>query len=205
MQPRDDSKTSPTLLGRLALVPTDQAAWSEFVDRYGPRIVKWCRSRGLQDADILDVSQAVLAKLAVRMRGFHYDPSRSFRGWLRTLVRNAVSDALAARGRLVGIGSSKTSELLASLEAREDLVRRLEEEFDHELLEAATRVVRLRVASKTWEAYYLTTFEERPANDVAATLGMRVGAVYQAKSSVLHMLEEEVLKLEHGFCNPQTV
>ena len=44
-----------------------------------------------------------------------------------------------------------------------------------------------------------------PAADVAATLGMRVGAVYQAKSSVLHMLEEEVVKLERGFCAPRTV
>ncbi len=205
MQARDDSNTSPTLLGRLALVPTDQVAWNEFVDRYGPRIVNWCRSRGLQDADILDVSQVVLAKLAVRMRGFHYDPSQSFRGWLRTLVRNAVSDALVARRRAVGIGASETRELLANLEAREDLVRRLEEEFDHELLEAATLVVRQRVASKTWEAYYLTTIEERPATDVAAALEMKVGTVYQAKSSVLHMLEEEVVKLERGFCAPRTV
>ena len=29
-------------------------------------------------------------------------------------------------------------------------------------------------------------------------LGMRVGSVYQAKSSVTHMLQEEVRKLEAG-------
>jgi RNA polymerase sigma factor (sigma-70 family) len=197
MPARDDS-TSSLLLGRLALSPPDQAAWSEFVERYGPRIFHWCRAWGLQEADILDISQAVLTKLSVQLRHFEYDRSRSFRGWLRSLVRGSVQDALAARGRVFGTGTTDFLERLASVEARDDLVRRLEEEFDLELLEAAIRIVRQRVAPKTWDAYSLTAREGRPATEVAATLGMRVGTVYQAKSSVMQMLQEEVRKLEAG-------
>ena len=74
--------------------------------------------------------------------------------------------------------------MLSSLEAREDLVARLEEEFDLELLEAATKVVVGRVAPKTWEAYDLTARKGCPAPEVAVRLGMRLGTVYQAKSSV---------------------
>ena len=92
----DQSKTSATLLGRLAASPPDQAAWSDFVDRYGPRILKWCRAGGLQEADVLDVSQAVLTKLFVQMQRFDYEPSKSFRGWLRTIVRNVANDAFSA-------------------------------------------------------------------------------------------------------------
>jgi hypothetical protein len=77
MAARDDSNTSLTLLARLACSPPDQAAWCEFVDRYGPRILQWCRAWALQEADILDVSQAVLTKLLVQLGRFQYDPEGS--------------------------------------------------------------------------------------------------------------------------------
>src|SRR5262245_40922238 len=90
-------ETSTTLLGRLALFPLDQAAWEEFVKRYGPSVLGWCRRWGAQEADALDISQVVLAKLAVQMRHFAYDPSRSFRSWLRAVALNAWRDSLDAR------------------------------------------------------------------------------------------------------------
>jgi RNA polymerase sigma-70 factor (ECF subfamily) len=197
MPHRDDSNTSLTLLGRLAVFPPDQVAWADFVDRYGPRIVKWCRAWRLQEADVLDVSQAVLTRLSVRLRQFEYDPSRSFRGFLRKLVRDALKDAMAARGRGAG-GGNASEELLANLEAREDLIRRLEEEFDLELLEAASRIVQGRVAPRTWEAYRLTTSEGLSGAEAAARVGLSVAAVFMAKSSVKAMLQDEIRALEQG-------
>ena len=98
IMPSDDgSKTSPTLLGRVAQFPLDQEAWSAFVDRYAPRIARWCRRWGLQDADVKNVTQGVLTKLVVRMRGFVYDPSMSFRGYLRKIVDDALTDELRQR------------------------------------------------------------------------------------------------------------
>ena len=41
----------------------------------------------------------VLIRLTARMRHFAYDPSRSFRGWLVPLTRNACRDALVASRR----------------------------------------------------------------------------------------------------------
>jgi hypothetical protein len=41
--PGSDSRTSITLLGRLRQAPAEQAAWSEFVERYGRKIYGWCR------------------------------------------------------------------------------------------------------------------------------------------------------------------
>ena len=117
--------TSPTLLGRLRQQPADQAAWAEFVERYGRRVYAWSRLGGLQEADAEDVAQMVLARLAERMRTFAYDPSKTFRGWLRTLTRHAWSDFVRARGR--GRGSDAA---LDQLPARDDLVARLEEQFD---------------------------------------------------------------------------
>src|SRR5262249_59980976 len=93
------SQTSPTLLGRLRQEPADQDAWGLFVERYGRLIYGWVRKWQLQEADAEDVTQMVLVRLAQRMRGFAYDPQKSFRGWLRTLTRHPWSDFVEARQR----------------------------------------------------------------------------------------------------------
>lgn len=192
---RPDSTTSPTLLGRLALSPPDEEAWDQFVDRYGPHIIEWCNTWRLQEADVLDVSQVVLTKLAVRIKGFAYDPSGSFRGWLRTVVDRAVVDLLAERRRKLD-GKTALLDVLEDIEARTDLMHRIEEEFDLELLDIAAKQVRERVAPRTWEAYHLTAHVGCPVPEVAARLQMNIATVYKAKSSVIHLLQEEVQKLE---------
>ena len=48
-----------------------------------------------------DVTQRVLMQLAVKIRRFAYDPSRSFRAWLKTLTQHALSDFLDDRWREV--------------------------------------------------------------------------------------------------------
>src|SRR5436189_5212995 len=119
MDSASGSRTSPTLLGRLREAPTDQAAWDEFVERYGRKIYVWCRQWNLQEADAEDVTQNVLIKLADKMKVFVYDPEKSFRGWLKTVTRNAWSDYWATR-KAVAMGGSQAVEMLATVEAREE-------------------------------------------------------------------------------------
>src|SRR4051794_27039230 len=131
-----DSLTRTSLLSRLRKDPGDRSAWEEFAGRYGPKIRGWCGRWGLQDADCDDITQTVLVKLAIKLRGFVYDPSRSFRGWLKTLTRHAWSDLVADRHRAgAGAGGSGVFEALLSVEAGADLEKRMEEAFDLELLE----------------------------------------------------------------------
>jgi RNA polymerase sigma-70 factor (ECF subfamily) len=195
------SGTSTTLLGRLALFPLDQAAWEEFVKRYGPSVLGWCRRWGAQEADALDITQVVLAKLAVRMRAFVYDSSGSFRSWLHAVARNAWRDSLDVRRPDPAGGESEALDALNRLEARDDLVRRLEEQYDVELLEEASRRVRDRVRPRTWDAYELTAVGGLSGAEAAARLGMSVAAVFQAKASVLKMLREETRELEEVACS----
>ena len=191
------SKTSVTLLGRLRSDPTDQAAWNEFVERYGRKIYGWCRHWNLQDADAEDVTQTVLLLLARKMSTFAYDPSRSFRGWLKTLTQHAWSDFTTARKKAdQGTGDSRIEERLYNVAARDDLVTRLNAEFDQELLEAAMVRVRLRVQPQTWDAFRLTALEGLSGADAAEQLKMRVATVFNAKSKVHRMLQEELRKLE---------
>ena len=116
------SQTGVTLLGRLRLDPTNQASWQEFVEKYGRKIYRWCRHWGLQEADAEDVTQMVLLKLARTMQTFDYDPSRSFRAWLKTLTLHAWSDFVQHRQRPgAGSGDSRVLEQLETVEARDDL------------------------------------------------------------------------------------
>jgi RNA polymerase sigma-70 factor (ECF subfamily) len=191
--------TRVTLLARLRQDPTDQAAWDEFVERYGRHIYRWCRQWKLQDADAEDVTQDILVKLAQKLRAFAYDPSGSFRGWLKTVAHHAWRDFVDSRCRAqAAVGDSQLWELLQTLEAREDLVQKLEEAFDHELLEAAKVRVRLRVAPHTWEAFRLVALDGLPVAEVATRVQMQVAMVYVAKSKVQKMLQEEIRKLEAG-------
>src|SRR5262245_17218094 len=132
------ARTSASLLGKLRVEPLDQAAWERFVDRYGRRIYDWCLSRGMHHDDAQDVTQNVLLKLVDTMQSFEYDPSRSFRAWLKVVVRHAWQDFLRSRKQVgLGSGDSRILELLETVEAADSLVDRLRESFDLELLEQA--------------------------------------------------------------------
>src|SRR6476659_8766829 len=138
--------TCVNLLSLLRQHPSDQSGWDEFVERYGRHIYRWCRQWKLQDADAEDVTQNILVKLTQKLPAFTYDPSRSFRGWLKTVAHHAWRDFEDSRRHAKHAGgSSQVQDLIPSLKAREDLVQKLEEAFDLELLEVAKVRVRLRV------------------------------------------------------------
>ena len=191
-----ESNTSATLLARLRQVPPDQAAWAQFTERYGRKIYAWCRRWNLQGADAEDLTQDVLLKLAEKMQTFDYDPAKSFRGWLKTVARHAWSDSWSSRKAAVAAGGSQALEMLQTVEARDDLVRRLEEEFDRELLDEAMARVRTRVLPRTWEAFERTALQGQSGAEAGQALGMKVATVFVARSKVQKMIQEEMQKLE---------
>jgi RNA polymerase sigma-70 factor (ECF subfamily) len=194
--PEFDTRSS--LLARLRRSPTDQEAWNQFVECYGPLIYAWCRHWRLQEADAQDVAQNVLQILAVRLRTFAYDPALGFRNWLHVVTRHAWQAFVESRRRSpAGTGDSDIEKLLASLPAREDLVRRLEEQFDHELLAIAMERVQQRVEPATWDAFRLMALEHRPAAEAAEQLGLGAPVVFVYRSRVQRMLRDELRRLEH--------
>jgi RNA polymerase sigma-70 factor (ECF subfamily) len=190
--------TSITLLGRLQQMPPDQAAWAEFVARYGLRIKRWCREWGLQEADCQDVAQTVLLKLLKAMQRFRYDPSQKFRAWLKTITHHAWQDLVRGRREMAEGGNAASDDPLQALVARDDLGEQLETAYEQELMECALVRVRPRVQPSTWEAFRLTVLEQLSGAEAAAQLGMAVTSVYKAKSNVLKLLQAEVHYLEGG-------
>jgi RNA polymerase sigma factor (sigma-70 family) len=197
MTPRCPFETRLSLLTRITKPgPADQLAWEEFVDQYGPMIYHWCRRWGLQDADSKDVTQQVLLTLPAKMARFKYNPDGSFRAWLHTLAHHAWHDFRSrARRPALQAGNDHAADPLRGVTARDDLERRLEEEFDLELLDEAIDRVRQRVTAPTWEAFRLTAWSAQPAVEVARQLNKKVATVYVARSKVQRMLQDEIEKL----------
>jgi RNA polymerase sigma factor (sigma-70 family) len=193
MDDDSQSRTSITLLQRVSRSSGDPAAWDEFDRQYRPKIHQWCRGWGVQEADAEDVTQLVLSKLLKVLGGFKYDPTRSFRGWLKTVARHVWSD-LRERSDYVVASDS----LILSVEAHADLQARLEATFDFELLELAMNNVRARVEPPTWEAFQLTAVEGLSAAEAAQRLVVAVGNVYVAKHRVQKLLQQEIADLEQA-------
>jgi RNA polymerase sigma-70 factor (ECF subfamily) len=192
----EQAETRLSLLVRLTRSgPSDERAWREFVDYYAPIIYRWCARRGLQDTDAQDVTQQVLLKLATKLPAFTYDPSRSFRSWLRTITYHAWADFLSEQGPVASAHPNEWA-ALTTAEAREDLLRRIEDEFDMELLEQAMARVREQVEPATWEAFRMTALEGVPAAEAARRLGKQVANVYVLRSNVQKLLRAAVTALE---------
>lgn len=174
----------------------DEAAWETFVARYGPRIFGWCQSRGLQVADAEDVTQNVLVQMTKSLAKFQYDESKSFRGWLRRVTENAIVDCFRERRASNDRRMTDAYESLRHLEARANLVSRLNDVFDIELLEHARERVRQRITDNRWLAWELTAIHDEPAATVKEKLSMPITSVYTARNQVQEMIRKEVRRLE---------
>lgn len=191
--------TRVTLLHRINQNPADQLSWAEFVRVYSPAIRSWLAHWGLQEADAQDVAQNVLLRLTAKLPKFEYDPSKSFRGWLKTLTHHAWHDFVTEAGyRTRASGDTSVLDRLNTVAARVDLEARVEATFDKELLEMALERARARVRTDTWTAFKLAALEGAAPQTVAEQLGMRVSQVYLAKHRVQKIVQEELRALEGG-------
>jgi RNA polymerase sigma-70 factor (ECF subfamily) len=187
--------TRPSLLVRIR-DPQDTESWNLFVQLYTPPVLRYCRLRGLQDADAADVTQEVMTQVARSMHSFQYRPERGrFRDWLGTVTRRKVSRFLARESLSAsGTGGEDAPDTLASLATLEPDPE-WTAEFNTQLLIAALDRVRPQFGPSTWQAFASVWLDNKSAAETAAEMGTTLQAVYVAKAKVLKRLEEEVIEL----------
>jgi RNA polymerase sigma-70 factor (ECF subfamily) len=177
----------------------DQAAWERLVRLYTPLVYRWCRQNGLQAADAADVGQEVFQAVARKIGDFRRDsPRDSFRGWLRVITRNKLTDyRRSLHARAVAAGGTEAEALLR--QTAEDLPPP-DPDSDAEELDLLVRktveLIRGEFEDRTWRAFWGMAIDGRPAADVASELGISANAVYLAKGRVLRRLREELAGLE---------
>jgi RNA polymerase sigma-70 factor (ECF subfamily) len=181
-------QTTPASLLLRLRQPTEQRAWEQFVDLYTPLLFHWSLRLGLKEADAADLVQDVFLELSQRLRTFEYDGQKSFRGWLRTMLRNKRVD----RQRRIALPLARGEVGLDKLPSPEadDVVS--ETEYRQFLVSRALDIMQAEFQPTTWKACWEHVVANRPAADVARELGITPNAVYLAKSRVLRRLRHEL-------------
>jgi RNA polymerase sigma-70 factor (ECF subfamily) len=181
--------TTPVSLFERLRQPGDQAAWARFVHLYYPLIFHWARRAGAGPEDAADLVQDVLTILIRKMPGFKYDPSKTFRGWLRVVTLNAWRRHRRSAARLPIEGID-----LDEVDAESDPAGRAFEEAEYcrQLVLRALHLMKADFQATTWQACWANVVEGRPAAEVACELGITINSVYLAKSRVLRRLHQEL-------------
>jgi RNA polymerase sigma-70 factor (ECF subfamily) len=182
--------TSVSLLEKLR-EPRQADAWARFVDLYTPLLFHWARRRGLREQDAADLVQDIFTHLLKKMRTFKYDPQKSFRSWLLTVTqhlwqenrRKAASAPMATDAELAGLAIADTAEAIWKAE------------YDQHLYRRALELMKADFQETTWRACWEQVVNGRRAADVAAELGITLGAAQAAKFRVLARLREELAGL----------
>jgi RNA polymerase sigma-70 factor (ECF subfamily) len=182
------TRTPSSLLERLRQ-PFEPEAWARFVALYAPLIHSWGRRVGLQDQDAADLTQEVFVTLLRVLPTFTYDRHRSFRRWLKTITLNKWRNARKRPESRVLSGQAEAPERVAVVDEAEAF---WEAEYRQRLAARALQLMRADFQETTWKACWETVAAGRPAAEVAAELGLTVGAVYAAKFRVLDRLRQEL-------------
>jgi len=199
--------TRRSLLGRLKNWG-DQKSWQEFFDTYWKLIYSVAIKAGLSDSEAQDVVQETVLAVAKRVGEFKADPALgSFKGWLLRITQRRIADQFEIREKR-GQATALTSATAADDSTRTSTVERLpdpatfnldacwEEQWQKNLLHAATEKVKTRVSPKQYQMFELYVLREWPVRKVATTLDVNIGQVYLAKHRISNLLTHEVKRLE---------
>ncbi|HUT92344.1 MAG TPA: sigma-70 family RNA polymerase sigma factor [Thermoguttaceae bacterium] len=175
------SQSPTTHLSLLVRVrdPTDREAWERFVELYGPVIYGFFRKRTLQDADAADLTQDVLQVVAKGAKSFVHDGAEgAFRGWLYGIARHKLQHFLTRRQRKgQGSGDTASLERMEAIPSPDEDAQVWEREHERRVFAWAAEQVRACVDPSTWQAFWQTAVDGKSGEQVAAALGMSVGAV----------------------------
>jgi RNA polymerase sigma-70 factor (ECF subfamily) len=180
--------TPASLLERLRR-PNEQDAWGRFVELYTPLIYHWARRAGLSEHDAADLVQEVFAVLVLEMPRFVHDKSKSFRAWLRTVTLNKWRERQRRRSLPIADGAAESLYEIAAPATAEAV---WETEYREHLASRVLELMQKDFQPTTWKACWELVVSGRSAAEVAAELGLTVGAAHAAKFRVLARLRQEL-------------
>jgi len=168
----------------------NRTVWADYVERYRPLIVGYARKLGAPPADAEDIAQSALLAFATAYREGRYDRGRGrLSSWLFGIVTNQVR----AWSRRAYDGAPRVSDdgrALAELPADDELGKVWESQWRASLLRACLRLVASELQPQTMAAFEAFALQERPAEEVAAELGLTTNAVFGAKRRVLDRVRD---------------
>lgn len=196
--PRSDFlPTRSSLLERVKNLDND-AGWEEFFDTYQRSIHGLAIKCGLTRSEAEEVVQETMVAVSKKMPSFEYDRSiGSFKGWLFTITRCAVSNQFAKRHLKDKCdGAYDTDQLAEMPDTAGSFDETWEEDWRHNLLDLAVDRVRRRIKPKQFQMFDLYVNHQLPMDQVTRILNVNAAQVYMAKLRVSSAVRHEVSLLE---------
>lgn len=188
--------TSRTLLDRLRN-QQDAHAWQSWLRIYEPWLRDWLGRHHFQPADTDDLLQNILVVVSRKLPAFvHNGQPGAFRAWLRHILVLEVRSFLRQRQRPPTDPSSAWLDRLEDPSSEQS--RQWDLEHDQQVIRRLLAAIQPDFEESTWEVFRLLVLEDRPAAEVAQRTGLKLNAIYVAKSRVLKRLREEVDGLVGG-------
>jgi RNA polymerase sigma-70 factor (ECF subfamily) len=184
---------------------SDHSAWQRFFTNYNPLLEAWTRSQLRNPADAQELVQLLWCELSRRLRSFNYQPTRSFRGWLRCLHSCRLRDFLKIEHRRLAREQQHAptiAKIASSTPPTQTTPTTLPQSpgsIQIQRLEHAKRIqdaVRKRVSERTWAVFHDIAILGLDISDSAARHHMRYAAAWAAFSRVHQMLKNEASREE---------
>ncbi len=175
----------------------DEQAWRELVDLYSPTVVRWCQSFHVNAEIAADCIQEVFAAVARSLDTYHPPGTAgAFRGWLWTITRNKLRDAIRRNARqATAVGGSTMLGMLHQVpEIPHD--EPSETRDIQSLMYRAIKQIENSFEARTWQAFWRTTVDGISTAVVARELELSPASVRQARSRVLRRLRQQIADLE---------
>jgi len=203
---KDEDEMIPTRASLLSRLKDwqDETSWKVFFDTYWKLIYNAAIKAGLSDAEAQDVVQETVISVFKTIPDFQYKASGgSFKSWLLKLTSWRIVDQFRNRQRNI-----KAAKRLAGSTARTATVDGVpdpassgleaiwDEEWEQNLMHAATNRVKRAVDPKQYQIFDLYVLKNWPARKVASTLKVNLGRVYLAKHRIGTMIKKELRCLQ---------
>lgn len=194
MTEQHSDRTRASLLKNAGL--GDQVAWMKLDALYRPMLTKWALRSGAQSADADEAVSEVLGILVTLLGKFEYDPARSFRAYLMTMLRHQLS-RLYRRAPFTP-DDSLLKDIVVDERSETELIDLLIDEEERLAVPAILLIAQKRCRKdSTWRAWEMTELEGHSAALVARSLNISIASVYVCRQRVADMIKqigEEVRK-----------
>lgn len=164
-------------------------AWQQFVSIYTPLIFYWAKKTGLGQTDASDLVQEVLTLVFQKLPDFQYDPSQSFRGWLRTVTLNKYREIYRRKSSRLTTASESMLENLVPVAVAEST---WDIDYARLLVARTMELMRDDFAEGTWEALKLVISENDSVEAAAKKTGVSGWTIYSARARLMKRLREEL-------------
>lgn len=167
---------------------SEDQVWQRVLQRFTPRVSAWLARGGVAHGDIADQVQEVWRSVIASLKLFdRSDDNHSFGGWLHTITNRRANDYLQRKKQ-----DNLLLKLLIDEASRQTINAKEQTENTNSSryiqLNKACHQVRSVVNETTWQAFEMYVIEDKPVDEVMATLNIAEHTVYTAKSRVLRRL-----------------